>query len=984
MNSFLQYAAKDILDKHGPDLSGTILVFPNKRAALFMDNCLAHLGGAPLWSPVSLTISDLFRRHSRTIVADPVKLICDLHKSYASVLHSDETLDHFYGYGQIILNDFDDIDKALAEPQKIFQNVSDLQALDNLSYLSEQQKQILRQFFHALISDNPGPLKKRFLLLWNNLYKIYNDYRSRLLRQGLAYEGMLFRQTASDNSIAFNDKIYIFIGFNALTPVEQLLFSRLKQENKARFYWDYDTYYLNSAAGRSVARCLKTFPNELPDYNPDIYSNFNKEKKISFVSATTDNIQARFVTHYLRRDNNLRLNDGRRTAIVLCDEHLLPAVVRSIPDNANEINITTGYPLRQTLFESLITALIFLLTDGFDQKTGRFRLKAVNKLLLHPYIKYITPCHRDLYKKINCPAKQFYLTADDLSADEGSKLLFALPSCLKADDPALTAETLTRLTNLLRLMARNLSAANQARRRPLLAESLFQTFKIGNRLQTLVSAGDLVINISTLRRLIKEIIRTTSIPFNGEPVRGLQIMGLLETRNLDFDHVLLLSCNNANLPKAFKSSLIPLSVRKAYGLTTPDDNAAIYSYYFHRLLQRASDITITYNATAASASKGEMSPYMLALLADKNLSIKKFSIRTGSETSAYAPADLTKNNQILNILLQRFDSSRQPADKSALLLTPTAINTYLKCPLSFYYKYVAGLRKPDNDDLSIGADVFGTIFHDAAACVYNEMARQNNGLISAELLKTTADNNEYIDGVVRSMFNKNLFKIDPNSNNHPNYNGSQLINFNVIRTCLKQLLRLDASNAPFTLIGLEKDVMLPLTVKTPDGLTLQTTIGGRIDRIDRISCKDSDGKPASEKIRVIDYKTGKSGINKTPKSIDDIFNGVGDHPDYYLQAILYSDIARNNKKLNPDSLPASPSVIFVQHSETAGYNPTLVLNKHPINDVQPLSASFRNQISETVNSIFTSSLPFRPAADSNNCKYCPFTRLCGGTITEKK
>lgn len=244
--TFLEYVAEDIISKYGTDLSRIAVVFPNKRAALFLNEHLARLAGQPVWSPAYITISDLFRQHTDLKTADPIKLICDIHKSFTKCTGIDETLDHFYGWGQLLLADFDDIDKNMADADSIFCNLKDIHELDDISYLDNEQKEMLARFFANFSDDIDSELKKRFLSLWSHFGDIYHDYNRRLTEQGIGYEGAIYRKVASEQTLHLKYDKYLFVGFNLLQKVERVLFSRLMKEGKAKFYWDFDEYYMPS------------------------------------------------------------------------------------------------------------------------------------------------------------------------------------------------------------------------------------------------------------------------------------------------------------------------------------------------------------------------------------------------------------------------------------------------------------------------------------------------------------------------------------------------------------------------------------------------------------------------------------------------------------------------------------------------------------------------------------------------------------------
>ena len=883
MKTFLEYVAEDIINKYGTNLSRTAVVFPNKRAALFLNEHLVRLAGKPIWSPSYITISELFRRHTQLVTGDQIKLICDLYKTYTEVTESDETLDHFYGWGQVMLADFDDIDKNMADANKVFCNLRDLHELDDVSYLSPEQVETLKLFFSNFSEDKTTELKKRFMKIWSRFGDIYRLYNERLEAQGIAYEGALYRKVATDDSLDFDFDRYIFVGFNVLQRVEQLLFSKLQKMGKAKFYWDFDDYYLAtktghvnpSEAGHYIKQYLPYFTNELDTSDADIYRNFRKAKKITYASATTEDVQARYVGQWLKEGN--RIDDGRKTAVVMCDEALLQSVIHSIPEEVNDINVTTGYPLQQTHFASLLEDIAAQHTEDYD-----------NKQLLEWAIA------------------------------------------------------------MLKLMAQghtDTSVETTGQDNQLTSEALFRTYTVVNRLLELVNNGDLDVDRRTMMRLYGEIVRTTSIPFHGEPVVGVQFMGVLETRNLDFEHLLVLSCNEGNMPKGVNdTSFIPYNVRKAHGLTTIDNKVSIYAYYFYRLMQRAEDITIVYNNAADVTSTGEMSRFMLQMLVESGHDIERLALSLPQEAGSTTCQDEKKTKEVMERLHKRFDKQRNP-ERTTPMFTPSSLNIYQKCPKRFYYRYVAEIIEPedDADDGKIDAPTFGNIFHDAVQKIYERViAAYKSHTIQPQTLKQLLANDAYIKGVVDDIM-------------HP-VNGIQLINASVIITYIKQLLKIDSRLAPFTILGLENVVMKDINVKTAEG-QLTTTIGGRIDRMDCVTCADG-----VRRIRVIDYKTGKN--NKK-------------NDGYILQSFIYSLLVDESPMMNPEKLEVSPALLYIQHSAGKDFDPTVVYEKEKVTDVSKFREEFMNTVEQIIAEIFNPEQPFACTDDKTACTHCPYCNLCG-------
>jgi CRISPR/Cas system-associated exonuclease Cas4 (RecB family) len=895
MKSFLEYVAEDIVSKYGSNLSRTAVVFPNKRASLFLNEHLARLSqGRPLWSPAYITISELFRQQSALHVADPIKLVCDLYQSFHQYTGSEETLDKFFGWGQLLISDFDDIDKNMADADHVFANLRDIHELDDLSYLTNEQRKLLHHFFSHFTEEHETELKQRFQRLWSHLADIYHDFNRRLTAQNLAYEGALYRsvvtssinttttagETASLSSDFPYDR-YLFVGFNLLQKVEQQLFSTLQKAGKANFYWDFDDYYMQGhEAGHYIAQYLHAFPNELDSTSDDIYKNFKKPKDIIYIATPTEHIQARYVSSWL---NQQRIAKGRRTAIVLCNENLLPTVIHSLPDEVEKVNITTGYPLSQTPVASFIQCYYDMVLGG---KTPRL----VRAFRRHPYYRYLT--------------------------DDSQPLL-----------------------HLLRQIA---AAATDD---PLFQESLFRAYTLVNRLNALQESGDLQVTDSTLQRMITQLIQQTSIPFHGEPAEGIQVMGVLETRNLDFDHVLLLSCNEGNMPKGVNdSSFIPHSIRQAYELTTVENKVSIYAYYFHRLLQRAQDVTILWNNATEDGQRGEMSRFMLQLMVESGQHIQQRSLQSGKIIARYTPQPIEKTTHVLSIMQGQWLN----ADS---LLSPSAINRYMRCPLQFYYRYIADIKEPDvpDDEQELDNRIFGNIFHQAADALYHQLPKY----VTKEVLNQLTKDKTTIERAVDNAFQQEL----PNAVR----GGLHLINREVIIHYLRQLIEIDKALAPFTILGLECDVKRDLSPLTSHPSPLR--IGGRIDRLDQMS----DGR-----IRVVDYKTGSRKL-KPLASVEDIFDPakVHDHSDYYLQTFTYADTVRRQQ-----SHPVSPTLLFIQHSAGKDYDPTLCFGKEKILDIANYSARFNELLEQKVNEIFSSKIPFTPTTDLKICRTCPYLQMC--------
>lgn len=899
MSCFLEYVASELLKRFGTNFSRVAVVFPNKRASLFLNDYLARQAGRPLWSPAYITISDLFRSHSQLKVADPILLVCKLHKCFTACTGIDETLDHFYGWGQLLLSDFDDLDKNMGDADRVLANLRDIHELDDVSYLTDEQRQMIQRFFSNFSEEHNSELKQRFLRLWSRMGDIYHTFNSQLAEEGLAYEGALYRQVAEDETIAYEYDTYVFIGFNLLQQVEQTLFRRLEREGKALFYQDTD---------------------EQPP------------QRLTFISASTENIQARYVSQWLTPE---RIADGRRTAVVLCNEGLLQAVIHCLPDAVDKVNITTGYPLLQTPVASLVTQLLNLQVNGFSTRTKTFRRRWLDIVARHPYAALLPEEYADRH-----------LT-------DGSALLHWLLDIVRHIATATVPKTVPELVEVVEGLTSHLS--------PLASESLFRMYTLLNRMSDLTDSGILTVDVPTLQRLVAQVVQSTSIPFHGEPAEGVQVMGVLETRNLDFDHVLLLSCNEGFMPRGVNdTSFIPYAIRKTYGLTTVDHKVAIYEHYFHRLLQRAHDVTIVYNNATTDGQRGEMSRFMLQLMADAPVPITFRSLTSAPSVqgdqrslSLSKGSLLEKTPAVLSILRQRLSKDHGG-------ISPTAVSNYLRCQLRFFYRYVSNLQEPDDTDEDlIDNRLFGNIFHKAAQTLYEQFTdgRVTVALLDA-LLNDDSTISRAVDAAIRSELTHAPKVLD----------GLQIINREVIIKYVRLLIETDRRLAPFTILGLEKRVDMPWD---------ETVVGGYIDRLDCVT----DPVSGQKRIRVVDYKTGARHLRPMP-DVDAIFNTtqIPNHSDYYLQAFLYSYIVRQKAaelKLPSINSPVSPALLFIQHAGAEGYDPTLVIGRESVTDISVHADRFIELFKETVDDIINPDIPFTPTDDRNRCRSCPYATLCG-------
>lgn len=955
METFLKQVAHDLYNKTEGNFTKVAIVFPNKRASLFFNEYLAQESDRPIWSPTYVSISELFRQSSDLSIADPIKLVCDLYKVFQKATGSKETLDDFYFWGEMLIADFDDADKNMADTHALFSNLKDLNELmDNYDFLEEGQKEALSQFFHNFSINQVTELKQRFISMWNVLGDIYTEYKALLESQSIAYEGMLYRQVIEQLDVeALPYNKYIFVGFNVLNKVEHTLFKKLNEAGKAMFYWDYDTFYLNKTpheAGEFIRRNLRDFPSELP---ASFFDNLNQPKEVTFIESPTENGQVRYLPQWIRE--NLTSQE-KETAVVLCNEALLQPVLHALPDNVKHINITMGFPLSQTPAYSFVNALMELHTSGYNPNNGRYLFAEVISVLKHPYTRQLSPEAEKLEQTLTRD-NRFYPLPSELKQDNVLELLFT-PRRNNLDLCSMLSEALKEVAVIYQQQAASHSDAFDQ----LYRESLFKTYTLVNRFHTLIESKELNVQAGTFQRLLTRVMSSSSIPFHGEPAIGMQVMGVLETRNLDFRHLIMLSVNEGQLPKAGgDSSFIPYNLRKAFGMTTIDHKIAVYAYYFYRLMQRAEKVTLVYNTATDGINRGELSRFMLQFLIEWGYPVLRKQLEAAQSPQSSAPIVIEKTPDIMERMKSVFDIRNNPK----ALLSPSALNCYLDCPLKFYYKYVALLSAPDEVTADIDSAKFGSIFHYAAEHIYKDLTAHGK-LISKENLETLLKDEVRLQTYVDNGFKELFFNLPQNE--QPEYNGIQLINSAVIVKYIQQLLRNDLRYAPFTFVGSEQRIFENIEICTSTG-DIQSRIGGIIDRI------DSKG----ESLRIVDYKTG--GDADTPANVQSLFIPDKKRSNYVFQTFLYASIVCKKLREKNDSRLVAPALLYIHRAASENYSPVIQMGeprkpKEPVDNFAQYEGDFRENLKTLLEDIFNPDISFTQTEIEDKCAYCDFKALC--------
>ena len=993
---FLKSVAEDLYQHLNGKFDKVTIIFPNKRANLFFNQYLAELNGnRPMWLPEYATINDIFSSLSKNTVADPILLVCMLYQVYKNISQSDESLDKFYSWGEIMLSDFEDIDNNMIPANKLFGNIEELNEMTDLSFLSEEQIKAIRDYFSTFNPQKTTQLKEKFLSIWNILYPIYTEFRSSLAESHYAYEGMMKREVAEQlNALkaphpSLKSELYAVVGFNVLSKSEKALFKHLKNNHNTFFYWDFDNAYIDTLpythtfeAGQFISENILAFGNRFEKDSP-IYSTLHAPKSINILSTSTENAQARYTSSWLRENIRSKEEPLNKTAIVLCNESLLQPVVHSTPssltcENGEELhmrtNVTMGHPLNQTPAAYYLDLLVDLQTKGLNNNAKSWRHETIIPLLRHPFSVRIT--EGESAKIANKLQKEsiIYPTTEDL--------IYTTNSCV---DPYLehlfqlkrsTGETLGYLSQTFSIIGKSLNTSADSQDSDILAqlhtESVFQIYTLISRLTTIFESGLLIVTPQTLGRLIRQIVNGKSIPFHGDPASGIQVMGMLETRNLDFDNVLIMSANEGNLPPATSiSSFIPYSLRHAFSLTTIEKRTSLFAYYLYHLMQRASNITLLYStSTDTMGHSGEMSRFLMQTLVEKkrlfhpDTNIELLTLI--SENNPITPRNLiaTKNDALLDKINKAYNAKGEDDVNKAKSLTPSAINSYLACPLQFYLARLSPVAiKPLNEvDEDIDNAQFGTIVHGVMEEIYKPFI---NRTVTSDVLKNIAGRKDDIARLVDKELDKILNPSPHTKRRKLTLTGQQLLNKQVIISYIQHQLQNDALACPLRIIGLEDEshtYVLPLNDK------VAIRLGGIIDRIDNANIEGHN------RLRIVDYKT--SAKRQVAKSVEELFD-TQKNAYHIRQALIYSLILSYEKG---EHELIAPTLNYLKlTTETSPMQSVVSLDKeillnftHNHHAAKELEA----ELTSSFTPLFDKDIPFAQASSKSACQYCDFKDLC--------
>ncbi len=953
MTTFLQHIVNDLEIESSQALKDKCFVFPSRRACVYFNHLLQQkFHDKIFWAPRVVSIEEFVQQHTNElIVVDEIRLLFKLYELYKRE-QPGITFDTFYGWGQTLLKDFDEIDRYLVDANLLYKNLQEFEDIEAVFGPDEEILNAIKGFQEVIAASQDAKLYKEFSLTWTLVGKIYKEFKASLLHQGWAYNGLCYRALAEkllDDSFSLPYQQVVFAGFNALSKAEQQIIDCLLDKDLATVYIDADHFYLEDEkeeAGYFLRKMKKHWRNNVR-VKWIITNGFRQPKTINIIGVSQKTAQARAAAE--------KLNPGdSQTAIVLADESLLLPVLYAIPAFDGNLNITMGYPVAGSATGNLIKAFFKYqasATTGAN-KNSFFHMEAFKELIDQPAIQCLMPV--GLFNLRH--SKSRFMSAQLINEKIQQANEVCRPILISIFRPITDVGEAIEVISEAILGLYLLNKDSEATHEILEERIISSVVKYLQNLQAIIASTSLNINFNMLEKLVRESFKQMAAPFAGEPLASKQIMGFLETRALDFENLILLSVNEDLLPSPGNSTTyIPFGIRKAFQLPTFLEHNSIYAYHFFRLLQRAKNITLVYSSQLSVIGSGEKSRFILQLLnhfdnESSPVKINHLNLlpQLSTEEVAQPPIIYEKKGEVLKQLEEHITAFSHDRP-----LSPTALVDYLTCSLKYYYARILRIREPEEPSSDIDARDFGNILHDVLEKVYEPW-------IGKELTK---------ESLLDILKNKLSPSVDKAFESYDDSSGEIAFTKHVILYLAKRLVNNDISDAPIKIIDLESRTN-PLIFDLPLANGFTIPLGGKIDRLDKIMVNN---QPVT---RVLDYKTGKVELMKRTYSrkelsIADYMQGYFDEPKYrsgfqiFFYTLLhkrsYPEQAINGGILGVKNL--AKGVAYLREEESP-------LDDEVINE-------FEANLIGLINDLMDKDVPFKQTDEIDRCKYCDFKAICG-------
>ena len=958
MKPFLYQVASLFYEKWGAEVSRLAFVFPNRRTGLFFQKYLSEVADIPLFSPTILTINDLFIQLSGKQSADRISMLFTLYDIYIRQSGSTETFDEFLYWGEMLLNDFDDIDKYMANARMLFSNVTDLREIENdFDFLSDEQIAAIRSFWSSFYPRGDTPNQQQFLAVWQVLYDLYEEFRATLGAEGKGYEGMIFREVVESMERGESPDLpyeqIVFVGLNALSVSEERFLAQLQKRKIADFYWDYVSDKVtdpDNKASYFVSRNRKSFPSSMK-----LPPEEKVKTEIEVIGIPSGIGQAKHVYTLLSdwcKEAEMSSEEALRTAVILPDEHLLIPVLNAIPEQIRRINVTMGYPLAGTPVASLIEYILALQKNvRYIDRNPLFYFRDVLPVLNHRYILSTSPeIISSLVKEIT-ENNKIYISHTELGKTPLLEILFTPVTGVEAFSDYLI-KVLEELNKVMSALSDEEEEDVPQRTNDLEQEFIFHYFTTVNRMKEVMKDARIEMKIDTFFRLLKRVTDTITIPFHGEPLSGLQIMGVLETRALDFDRLIILSMNEGIFPqRKAANSFIPYNLRRGFGLPTYEHQDSVWAYHFYRLIERASHVSLLYDTRSNGLQTGEVSRFVHQLHYHYEVPMRDKLVVYNVSSSKTPPLAVPKREDIM----RRLDAYRKGGSKA---ISASAINTYLDCPLKFYFSVVEGIREEEEVSETIESDVFGSILHKVMEELYKPFQGK---MVTVDLLKAIRKDTALLTGAIARAFASEFFKTEVVRS----LTGQNYLIGEMIRKYVEKILERDGKLTPFVYIESERKINGLISLSDHSEIRLK----GFIDRVDEVR----------DAIRIIDYKSG-SGTT-TFSSIESLFNKEEkDRAKAVMQVFMYCWMYAHFTENKGKTI--QPGIYYVRSLFSDPFDPSVYHRiergkSEKVEDFSGYAQAFEEGLRGCLDEIFNPEIPFTQTPTGKACSYCPFKGICG-------
>lgn len=949
MVSFLSELAKEVYSVHGAHLDDICIVFQNRRAGLYFKHFLSLEAAKTTWAPKVLTIEDFVLELNPVQIVEPVMLLFEFYNVYKKNGGAD-TFDQFAKWGEILLKDFDEVDAYMVPTGKLFRHLNEAKAIEQW----DPDGKALTDF------------QLRYLRFWESFEGLYRALREHLIRENKAYKGMALRQVAESIEKKISGKPWtqiIFAGFNALSLSEEKIFRTLIKLGRARMIWDMDAYYIrneNQEAGHYIRKYLREWKIDDPRWEKDFL--LSEKKNIHIIGVSKQVGQAKVAGDLIEKFK-LSASSADQTAVVLADETLLFPMLHSLPSSTGDVNVSMGLSLKYTpifsLFESIFDMQEHVQQFNGDKKDEslKFHHKDIISVLSHPLMQWADrkgaiPSYRTLIRHIYkenilfMSPSEIHLFITDINPSYENMVFHPWTG---------SQDALNSLLNIGLYLNRTLTD-KEINRKDFELESLSRFYSVVVELQTVLKKYDSALELKSLRILITEILSSTRIPFSGEPLKGLQVMGMLETRTLDFENVIMLSANENTLPASkAQQSMIPFDIKRAYGLPTYREKDAIFAYNFYRSIQRAKNIYLIYNSETDDFGKGEKSRFITQLLHELpkyNPNIKQEDIRESFLTVA---ATLPLDGKQDQFKIVKNDGILEDLDRLCTKgISPSALNAYINCPLQFYFRYLVKLSETEEIEETIEANTFGSAVH----YMLEKLFKPFEGKI---LKSDDMDRMQEITPLLAEESFRHLLK-NADLQHGKNYLlirvATRLVG-NFLKSEKKRVMGALQNGAGIRVLALEKEVFCDINLQLNDQKKI-VKLKGKMDRIES----------AGDQLQVIDYKTGR--VEDKELKVD-LVSELISSPLFAksFQLLMYGYVyARSSDLADPQMI----SAIYPLRKLSEGIKCVKITESETL--TSETFAKFQEQLQALLTQILDPKTDFRQTDDIQRCRFCEFISLC--------